>query len=99
MLVFGPGVYIKLLSTLFYVPVAPISLSFILEYETFLFKFFYEFTCGTFYPFIAEDNAVSCSLPSFKNGEPALRSDVIAPFAEAPVLLPDEPKGLAPVDS
>ena len=32
-------------------------------------------------------------LLSLKNGEPPLRSEVIAPLAEIPVLLPDDPNG------
>lgn len=44
-----------------------------------------------------EDFDVSCSLlPSLNRGEPPLSSDVMAPFAEIPVLFPDDPKGLEP---
>lgn len=45
-------------------------------------------------PFLIDDFEVSRSLLlSLKKGEPPLRSDVMAPLAEMPVLLPEDPKG------
>lgn len=72
-----------------------LALSPTLPCDTFLFKFFYEFTYAGC-PFIIVDFEASrwSLLLSLKNGEPLLRSEVIAPpLAETPVLLPDDPKG------
>ena len=38
-------------------------------------------------------------LLSLKNGEPPLKSEVMPPFADMPVLLPEEPNCFAPVYS
>ena len=74
--------------------------SLIFEYEMFRVKFFWELTYYICCPFVTDDLLVSWSgAPSLKNGEPPLNSDVKAPFADAPVLLPEDPNGFVPLVS
>ena len=62
-------------------------LSWIRLYDIFLFKFFYELTCGGFYPVTID--VLDCSgagLQSLKNGDPKLTFEVTSAEAEKSVL-------------